>query len=189
MAYFCNGIIYIGFIIANLLIILFFQSLAKYTKQINTYRQARKLSIDTNKKLLVIGDPLESSTNRLFGSYGYGDICIDMNLDLSAKTDSLMMKDKLENVLHTIKDNSVVIFESETLEYVDDQYIDYVISEMIRISGGDIFCVHQLRPNSFWTYCKSNGYKLFNRLLGKPMYMHKRLFKSYPPNGLFRYVS
>ena len=138
----------------------------------------------------MIGDPIESSTNWLFGKYGYGDICIDMNIDLSVqhKTDAVIVKDKLENVLHTFKDNSVVIFESEVLEYVDDDNIDYVIDEMYRISGGDIFSVHQLKPNNFFTTCKSAGYALFNKAISKPHYSHRRLFKNHPPGGLYEYI-
>lgn len=175
-------------LIIVLLFILFLQSYNKYKIQMKRYSQAKELSLATNKKLLVIGDPLESSTNYLFGNYGFGDICIDMNLDLNSKNTngSVLIKDRLENVLHQFKDNSVVIFESEVLEYVDS--IEYVIREMNRISCGDIFSVHQLKPNSIFTYCKSRGYSFFNKLSKKPLYSHKRLFKRYPPYHDYEYI-
>lgn len=175
--------------ILNLLILLF-HSYYKYYKQIKLYNLALQLSKETNKQLLVIGDPIESSTNFIFGSYGYGNICIDMNLDLSNKyisSNTILIKDKLENVLHKFKDNSVVIFESETLEYVDDKYINYVIQQLYRISNNDIFSIHQLKPNSIFTFFKTNGYSLFNKLLQKKIHTHKRLFSKCPPNNLYTY--
>ena len=161
----------------------------KYLVQIDRYNKARHKSILTNKKLLVIGDPTESSTNSLFGHYGYGDICIDMNIDPNAKDarGSILIRDKLENVLHEFPDDSVVIFESETLEYVDDLNIDYVISEMYRISGGDIYSVHELKPNSIYTYFKSKGYSIYNQMIGRPKQTHKRLFSQYPPFGTYQF--
>jgi hypothetical protein len=177
-------------IVIAFLLILLYQSYVKYTKQIKLYQQANDLSILLHKKLLIIGDPLESSTNYMFGHYGYGDICIDMNIDDSTRAteSSTIIKDKLENVLHTFGSNSVVIFESEVLEYVDSDKIDNVISEMNRISNGDIFSVHQLKPNSLFTYCKTKGYALFNRIINKPHYSHKRLFKQCPPISPYQYV-
>jgi hypothetical protein len=171
--------------------ILLIHNYIKYNKQINLYKKAYNLSKLTNKKLLVIGDPLESPTNYLFGIYGYGDICIDMNLNVNSKNipdNTILIKDKLENVLHKFEDNSVVIFESETLEYIDNDKIDNVINELYRISNYDIYSVHQLKPNSILTLLKSNGYQLFNILIQKKSFNHKRLFKEYPPyNNLFIY--
>ena len=168
--------------------ILLIQSYNKYNIQQNLYKSAYNLSRKKNKKLLVIGDPIESSTNYLFGHYGYGDICIDMNLDLTNKNipkNTILIKDKLENVLQNFQDNSVVIFESETLEYIDNNNIDKVIKELYRISNYDIYSIHQLKPNNIFTHFKANGYKIFNTILKKNTYYHNRLFKEYPPNNKF----
>jgi len=171
-----------------LYLILAFQSYIKYKIQKKLYNEAYELSKLKNKKLLVIGDPIESSTNALFGSYGYGDICIDMNLDTSNKNiplNTILIKNKLENILHKFNNNSVVIFESETLEYVDNNQIEYVINELYRISNYDIFSIHQLKPNSIFTFFKTNGYMLFNYIFKKNIYKHNRLFKKHPPYNKF----
>ena len=176
--------LYIFLILIIISSILLFQSYYKYKLQIELYNQAFNLSKKKNKKLLVIGDPIESSTNFLFGHYGYGDICIDMNLDLTNKNipkNTTLIKDKLENVLHNFKDDSVVIFESETLEYVDNKNINNILKELYRISNYDIYSIHQLKPDNIFTYLKANGYKIFNILVKKNTYNHKRLFKEYPP--------
>jgi hypothetical protein len=174
-----------------LLIILWFiigswHSYVKYSLQIKLYDDALKLSKLLEKPLLVIGNPIESSTNHMFGSYGCGNICIDIN-GCNCNNNTIVIKNKLEDELHKFDDNSVIIFESETLEYVDDDKIDYVISEMYRISGKNIFSVHQLKPKSFLTLLKTSGYSLFNNLINKQVYTHKRLFSKYPPNNDYIY--
>jgi hypothetical protein len=168
-----------------------YQSYEKYKLQILNYNLAREMSIKKNKKLLVIGNPLESSTNLMFGTYGMGDICIDMNRCQSNEinNNAIIIEGKLEDHLKDFATDSVVIFESETLEYIDSDKIDYVIYEMNRISGGDIFAVHQLKPFNTLTTMKQCGYKTFNYLLGKPVFEYNQLMVSYPSNSDYRYVS
>ena len=167
-----------------------YESWIKKTKQNELYNEANKMSKIKGKKLLVIGNPGESNTNYLFGKYGCGDICIDLNgcICNNSEQNTIIIKDKIENVIGDFEDDSVVIFESEVLEYVDDKYIDYVIREMYRISNGDIFSVHELKPDNILTKIKQNGYKLFNSLMGKPTFNCKRLFKSYPPEADYKYT-
>lgn len=174
-------------IIAITYTVLLFQSFYKSIVQKKLYKEAKEYSIEKNKPLLVIGDPMESSTNYLFGSYGCGDICIDAN-GCKCDTNAIIIKNTLEDELPNFKDNSVVIFESETLEYVDNRYINDVIENMYRISNKDIFSVHQLKPNSFLTTLKQKGYKFFNYLINKPIYEYQQLFNSYPPYGDFKYT-
>ena len=178
-------------IILVVLIILHFiigiyHSYTKYNLQIKLYNEALTLSKQLNKPLLVIGNPLESSTNYMFGAYGCGDICIDMT-GCICNENVINIKSKLEDELHNFKDESVVVFESETLEYIDDDKIDYVINELHRISGNNIFAVHQLKPNSYLTHIKSFGYSLFNKMMNKPLNKHKRLFTGCPPNSLYTF--
>lgn len=171
--------------------ILTYQSYIKYKLQISNYNKAKALSIKKNKRLLVIGNPMESSTNLLFGTYDMGDVCIDMNRCQSNETNSnaIIIEGKLEDHLKDFADNSVVIFESETLEYVDSDKIDYIIGEMMRISGGDIFAVHQLKPFSIATTMKQCGYKTFNYLLKKPVFEYNQLMITYPNKAPYSYVS
>ncbi len=178
------------YILAFLLICLIYSypSYIKHKKQIKMYKLAKRLSIQLNKPLLVIGDPAESSTNFIFGNYSCGDICIDMN-GCKCNSNVINIKNKLEDELHKFKDNSVVIFESETLEYVDKDKIDYVIDELLRISNNNIFSVHELKPNSVLTSIKTNGYSFFNNILNKPIHKHKRLFLSCPLNNDYKYIS
>lgn len=180
-----NYIFYcLPFIIICIMMLL--QSYQKYSIQVDMYNQALTLSQLIGKPLLVIGDPTESATNYMFGAYGCGDICID-SAGCNCKDSVIIIKDKLEDSLHKFEDNSVVIFESETLEYVDDDKIDYVINEMNRISGKNIFSVHQLKPNTYLTTFKTNGYTIFNKFMNKPTYYHKRLFSTCPPNDDYIY--
>ena len=94
----------------------------------NMYQRALDVSKAKGKPLLVIGNPKESSTNKWFGTYGLGDICIDMNKCESDEVNSksIVVIGKLEDELHKFSDNSVVIFESETLEYIDKDMYAYV---------------------------------------------------------------
>ncbi len=179
--------ILIGFIL--LIMILSYQSYIKHKTQIKMYNLAKKVSIQLNKPLVVIGNPSESSTNYIYGSYDCGNICIDINGCECDDTTVINIKNKLEDELHKFKDNSVIIFESETLEYIDKNKIDYVINELIRISNGNIFSVHNLKPNSILTLFKTNGYSLFNKILNKPIYQHKQLFLTCPPNNKYKYIS
>ena len=178
-------------IAATITSVLTYQSYMQYKLQIRNYNLAKQLSIQKKKKLLVVGNPMESSTNLMFGTYGMGDICIDMNRCQSNETNSNtnIIIGKLEDHLKDIPTNSVVIFESETLEYVDSDKIDYIIDEMNRISDGDIFSVHQLKPFNILTTMKQNGYKAFNYLLGKPTYDYNQLMISYPSKAPYRYIN
>lgn len=171
-------------------LILIYESWIKRKNQNESYNEANKLSKIKNKKLLVIGNPGESNTNYFFGKYGCGDICVDLNGCICDKysNNTIIIKDKLENVTKNFETDSVVIFETEVLEYVDDTSIDYVIDELYRISGGDIFSVHELKPGNIFTSVKQNGYKFFNFLFGKKIFECKRLFKKYPPKSSYEYV-
>ena len=180
-------IIIIIYGISSLYFILFLESLYKTYLQKKNYKRAEKLSKKLNKPLLVIGDPKESPVNFLINSYSYGDICIDMN-GCDCKDEKVtILKYKLEDILHTFKDNSVVIFESETLEYVDRDKIDYVIEELYRISNNNIYSVHNLRPNNILTFFKQSGYKWFNYILKKPVFEYRQIFYTYPPYNKYKY--
>lgn len=104
-----------------------FHSFIKSQKQKELYSKALNFAKNNNKKLLVIGNPGESNTNYFFGKYGCGDICIDITGCDCDSSSVKIFKNKLENELQNFADNSVVIFESEVLEYIDKDKIDKVI--------------------------------------------------------------
>ena len=177
-------------VVLILIVILYFfhESYEKHQKQQKGFELAHEMSRTTGKKLLVIGDPMESNTNFLFGGYSCGDICIDITGCRCLKDDNtIIIADKIENAITNLSDNSVVIFESETLEYIDNDKIDFVIQEMERVSGGDIFSIHNLKPNKF-TVIKQNGYKLFNKLIGRQTFDCHRLFTEFPPHSKYTYI-
>jgi hypothetical protein len=111
----------------------------KLYQQQKLYSQAVKMANKKGKKLIVIGDPIAGFTNKLYAPYDCGDICIDMN-GCDCENNAIIYKNKLEDILHKFESDKYVVFESHTLEYVND--IDYVISHINRISGGDIYAFH-----------------------------------------------
>lgn len=125
------------------------------------YNLALQKSIETNKPLLVIGDPENGSSYnrhviyRLFGvPYGYGDLCIDLS-GCPKNNISKSIKGKVENILPYLLDNSYVIFTSQLIEYVDHDKIDNVINDLIRVSNGDLFIVNMKYKGD--TYLDNSG--------------------------------
>ena len=181
-------IIYLVVILILFSSIFIVHSFIKSQKQKELYSKALNFAKNNNKKLLVIGNPGESNTNYFFGKYGCGNICIDItgcDCDTSSVT---IIKNKLENELQNFEDNSVVIFESEVLEYIDNNKIDKVIQEMYRISNKNIYSVHELKPYSLLTKIKQLGYMTFNKIMNRQVFECKRLFITYPPEGDYKYV-
>lgn len=172
-----------------IIVLLLYEFMKKYTAQQNMYKMAQKLSKMKNKKLLVIGNPHEGALSGIFPGYSCGDICIDLNGCYGCSANTLNIRDKLENVLHKIETNSVVIFESETLEYVDDAHISYIIDQLYRISGGDIYSVHTQTSNKFIAYIKNVWYYLFNVLTNKKHFFHKRIFTEHPPHSNYKWIT
>ena len=112
-------------------------SLLRAKRRIVQWKLANKRKQETNKRLLVVGNPNNGGWSSVMGAeYGCGDVCTD--LVGCEKCPSSIQGDLIE-VLRTLSDNSVVIFESCVLEYVSN--INEVKKEMIRISGGDVFSV------------------------------------------------
>lgn len=175
-------IIIIVIIISLLYIITLYKNYLKYKKQMELYDKAKEMSITKKKKLLVIGNPIEATTNYIFGSYGCGDICTDINGCDNVYCNNIKnIKDDLVNVIGTFATDSVVIFESEVLEYIPKSKISYVLDEMYRVSNNDIFSVHELYSDSIFTYIKEFGYEVSNYLFNKPVFKINQYFSDYPP--------
>ena len=74
------------------------------------YKQAVQRSKETNKKLLVIGDPYNGIASITTGlDYNCGDICVDITGCPKCETG---IKSKLEDYLPTINLNDYVIYIS-----------------------------------------------------------------------------
>ena len=127
-------------IIKIIFIILIFeitQSLFRSNRRKSTFKKAIEKKNETGKQLLVVGSPNNGGWSSIIGSeYGCGDICTDI---IGCSTCDKSIKGDLLDVLKSISNNSVVIFESCVLEYVSN--LEEIKLEMKRVSGNDIFNV------------------------------------------------
>ncbi len=116
----------------------FFCSYKRYKEGSTLYKNALQRSKETNKKLIVIGNPTASWKNYLFGSsYGCGDLCIDL---AGCKCPNLNVRTKKLEALSTLKNissNSVIVFESGTKHLVPGLY-----NEMKRVGGKNVYSVN-----------------------------------------------
>lgn len=111
------------------------------------YNLAKQRSIETNKPLMVIGDPKNGSyLNRIYNypvygtPYGYGDLCID--LDGCPENKGNNLKTKLENIIDKFNTNSYVIYISQTIEYLEPKVLENTLRHLIRVSNKDLFIVN-----------------------------------------------
>jgi hypothetical protein len=117
------------------------RALKKIRGQSAVYAMAMRRAGETGKPLAVFGDPTAPKTlNARYGAgYGCGDVCIDLN---GAPGCATGVKSSILDWLLDQADNSAVIFESEVLEYIPDKELSVTLSEMRRVSGGDLFASH-----------------------------------------------
>jgi hypothetical protein len=149
----------------------------RHLQRYTYYKRARKLSIEKNKPLLVVGAPKAGPSNKLLGvNYGCGDLCLDIKGCDGCEN---QISSDLFKFLKTQPDNSYVIFISYVLEYIPN--LDETIKEIYRVAGSsnNIFVVHaspwcltSLQKNS------SPGDELAtNIILGAPPNQTKITFK------------
>lgn len=127
------------------------------------YKMAYVKSIETNKPLMIIGDPTTGDpVSRLYSKiypYGYGNVCLDFTGCSDAPSLVNKVKGNIELTLPTFENNSHVIFICVLLEYVDK--IEFVIDELYRISGGDLYVVYgkhmllKYKEGDNWMYIKN----------------------------------
>jgi len=96
----------------------------------STYAEARKLATKLNKPLIVVGAPDQHLTA------GYD--CGDVTVDLMKTSCPVAIQADITKPL-PFADDSVVVFVSCVLEYVND--INAAYAELERISGGNLFVV------------------------------------------------
>ena len=102
------------------------------------YKKAVKRAKETNKKLLVIGDPYNGIASITTGlDYNCGNLCID--LTGCPKCDNAI-KGRLEDIISTLNLNEYVIYISCVLEYLDD--LPLVMSYLNKVNKNDLFIVN-----------------------------------------------
>ena len=137
-------IVNIFFIIIILLILDISFSLYRAYKRYYLYKEASLKAKNTNKKLLVIGDPNSGFFNKnIYKCYECGDICLDIN---GCNDCSKQIKGDLVKEIKKMKSNKYVIFESCVLEYINNINMDDINNELQRVSGGDLYQVRNF-PN------------------------------------------
>lgn len=134
------------YILCTWLIIDLYQAYKRSSRRKIYYEMALQKSRETNKELLVIGDPDNGFVNKYFGrDYGCGTICIDITGCPKCKN---KWKGKVENILPKLETNRYVVYVSCVLEYMDKTHIDDTIKHLKRVSGGDLYLV-SVDPYSF----------------------------------------
>jgi hypothetical protein len=127
-------------------------------RKVDYYNLALQKSIETGKPLFVIGDPESGSLfnrtiHKIIGiPYGYGDLCTDLT-GCPKNPSGNSIKGKLEEILteSSFTDNSYVIYTSQLIEYIDNDKLDDVLLNLIRISGGDLYIVNMNYSNDSYT--------------------------------------
>lgn len=127
---------------------------------------AKQKAKETCKPLLVLGNPHADNYSFSKADYGCGDMCVDLT---GCPLCINYTKEKLENYLPKLADNSYVVFASCILEYVDN--LPEIKKQLERISGGDLFIVN-IEPNSLKTKFFPNLGYVFKR---------KYVLKNCPP--------
>jgi hypothetical protein len=113
-------------------------SMIRKLKRRNQFKRASKRAQDTNKQLLVIGDPYNGVASIISGSdYTCGDICLDITG--CPKCDN-GVKARLEDYLPTINLDEYVIYISCVLEYVDD--LPLILSYLNKVPSNDLYVVN-----------------------------------------------
>lgn len=123
----------------------------------SVYNDAKQHAELHNKKLLVIGSPYTGvyhESGEIEPWYNCGDLCIDL---AGCGTCPNQIKADL-SVLKTLPTDEYVIFESETIEFVDN--IENIINEMKRVSNNRIYSVHTIGFMSF-DFIKNNPFLLY----------------------------
>ena len=143
---------YILFVIFIIILYLF----KRYYYTYKYFTLCKKLSIQKNKKLIVIGDPCVGGFFKffsLFNRYGHGDVTIDLyGCDKCLKLD-------INNILtfKRFETNRYVVFETATLCFCKN--MKETIHEIKRISGGDFYSSGGTN-HIFWKYI---GNKLYSK--------------------------
>jgi hypothetical protein len=115
----------------------FIVTLIRKMNRSSLFKAAQNRANETNKKLLVIGDPNNGFASITVGAdYGCGDLCIDLT---GCPKCPNSMKTKLEDVISEINLNEYVIYISCVLEQVDD--LPKILSYLNKVNPKDLYVV------------------------------------------------
>jgi hypothetical protein len=164
----------------------------KISGQREIFALAKRRSRESNKPLLVIGDPAPPKTyNGIFGpGYDGGDVCIDVRGCSVDPEKTIIVKARIQDVLRVLPDDSAVIFESEVLEYLQPKDLGPTITDLWRVSGGDLFTSHS-NVIDLDTYSRSGQKQAPNPFLvwrTKNTGVMMRTFTAFPPFHNFRFI-
>jgi hypothetical protein len=108
-------------------------------KRRDAFNAALQRNVETSKPLLVIGDPDGRLLSRILGrDSDCGDMCLDLRG--CSKCQSGEPGDPFERIKQLGTNASVVFVDTGQLERVPD--MPAALSELQRISGGDLFIAH-----------------------------------------------
>ena len=112
--------------------------LLRKIKRRELYHLAEQRAKQTNKKLLVIGDPYNGIASKTTGcDYGCGDLCLDLT---GCPNCPNSIKGRLEDTIKDLVLDDYVVYISCVLEYIDD--IDLVMSYLNKMNQEDLFVVN-----------------------------------------------
>jgi hypothetical protein len=131
-----------GIIIALIVLNEFIQGVIRQNERYEIFKMAQVRAQETNRKLLVVGDPYYGYGSKFYSIFMKNYECGDVTVDLTgAPKCSNGVKADILSFLKNQPSDSLVIFISCVLEYVDN--IEEVISEINRVAGNrdNIFVV------------------------------------------------
>ena len=158
-------IIIIILIIANEI----YHGIYRQNERCRIFKMAEKQSKKIKKPLLVVGDPYYGIGSRFYNifidGYGCGDITVDLT---GCPMCPNGIKSDIYSYLKKQDDNSMVIFISCVLEYVDN--IDDVIKEIYRVGGNkdNIFIVTVNEYSLSAYFYSEDNYYAKNIIKGPP---------------------
>ena len=124
-------------VIVTILAYEFIVTLYRKRNRTSLFKEAQNRANETNKKLLVIGDPDNGFASIASGAdYGCGDLCIDLT---GCPKCPKSIKTKLEDIISKINLNEYVIYISCVLEQVDD--LPKILSYLNKVDPKDLYVV------------------------------------------------
>lgn len=118
-------------------------AMRRFQARKDTFAAAQRRAVGLGRTLVVVGDPDAGLHTRLARAYPCGDVCVDLHGCPACPVQVVadLTKDRLK-----FADDSVVVFASCVLEYVDD--LRPAMDELMRVAGPDNLFIVTVQP---WT--------------------------------------